>query len=316
MIPFFSVIIPVFNRADALREALLSVLGQSEQDFEIIVVDDGSTDNPAHVVDGLRDSRIALYRQQNRGGAAARNAGIDKARGQFIAFLDSDDRFLPHHLTAMRYLLENTTDVAGYARMVVDRGQGRTFLKPPRAIGANEHMATYLLCDRGFVPTITLVVGAEQARRVRYDERLRFAQDTDFAIRLYLAGCRFTMADDPGAVWNDIACGNRVSSGRKGARMVEWLEGMKPLIPARAYRGGRGWMIAKGLAPSQPFRAFSLWLSATLRGCYRPRMASLIALQIFSSDAAYRRLADFAVAHFRGAVWSRSDTASPRAEVR
>jgi glycosyltransferase involved in cell wall biosynthesis len=305
--PLFSVVIPVYNRADTLCEALLSVLAQSDPDFEIIVVDDGSDDEPERVVRDLSDSRISIHRQQNQGGAAARNAGIDRARGEFVAFLDSDDRFLPHHLADMRVLLEGKTGVAGYARVIVDRGQGRTFLKPPRAIGADEHMATYLLCDRGFVPTITLVVGAHWARRIRYDERLRFAQDTDFAIRLYLAGCRFVMVENPGAVWMDVPNDNRVSAGRKGARMIDWLEALKPSIPASAYYGARGWMIAKGLAPSQPFRAFSLWLASTLRSCYRPRLAMVIAAQIFFPDALYRWLADFVVGRFRGAVWSRSD---------
>ena len=83
---------------------------------------------------------------------------------------------------------------AGYARIVVDRGQGRTFLKPPRAIREDEDMGEYLLCARGFVPTITLVVERELAKRVRYHVNLRAAEDTDFAIRLSLAGCKFVMA--------------------------------------------------------------------------------------------------------------------------
>ena len=75
-------------------------------------------------------------------------------------------RDLASHALASR-LLDGTTNTAGYARMIVDRGNGNTFLKPPRAIASGEHMATYLLCERGFVPTITLVVARETARRVR-----------------------------------------------------------------------------------------------------------------------------------------------------
>src|SRR5262249_29643317 len=162
------------------------------------------------------DPRIRFFAQENQGGGAARNAGIDRARGRFIAFLDSDDVFLPDHLRTMRAMLEGTARTVGYARMIVDRGQGRTVLKPPRAIAPGEHMATYLLCDRGFVPTITVVVEAEMARRVRYNTQVRAAEDTDFAIRLFLEGNRFVMAEAPGAVWKDIADPNRTSSGRKG----------------------------------------------------------------------------------------------------
>jgi glycosyltransferase involved in cell wall biosynthesis len=310
--PLFSVVIPVYNRAAELRHALLSVLAQTEQDFEVIVVDDGSLDDPKKTVAEIGDPRIAVLRQDNRGGAAARNAGIDAAHGRFIAFLDSDDRFLPQHLATMRNLLRDKKGVAGYARVVVERGGGKSFLKPPRAIGDGEHMATYVLCDRGFVPTITLVVETGWAQRVHYDERLPFAQDTDFCIRLYLAGCRFVMADAPGAVWNDSGDVHRTSAGRKGARMVDWLERIRSDIPPQAYYGARGWMIAKGIAQSRPFAALKLWLAAVFRGCYRPRMAAIIFLQIFFPDWAYRGMVDFAVGAFRGAVWSRSDRLARR----
>jgi glycosyltransferase involved in cell wall biosynthesis len=294
--PFFSVVIPVYNRAGVVAEAICSVLAQSEQDFEIVVVDDGSSDDPAPVVAAFADPRIRFHRQVNRGGGAARNAGIDLARGTFIAFLDSDDAYLPGHLAAMRALLAGTERTVGYARMVVDRGAGRTFLKPPRAIRRGEHMATYLLCDRGFVPTITVVVDTATARRVRYHENLRAAEDTDFAIRLFLDGCRFVMAEAPGAVWRDIPDPNRTSAGRKGGRMIPWLEDMKSRIPARAYHGCRGWAVAKHVAMTDPLEALGLYLAALLRGCYRPGLAGIVFLQIFLSDRAYRQVADNAIA--------------------
>ncbi len=176
MTPFVSVVIPVYNRAAVLGEALRSVLAQSERDLEIVVVDDGSTDDPKAVADALGDPRIRFVRQDNRGGGAARNTGVREAQGRFIAFLDSDDAFLPDHLATMRRLLEGTTRTAGYARILVDRGDGRAILKPPRAIRAGEDMATYLLCDRGFVPTITTVVPADLAKATLYHEDLREAE--------------------------------------------------------------------------------------------------------------------------------------------
>jgi glycosyltransferase involved in cell wall biosynthesis len=305
--PFFSVIIPVFNRARVLPGAIDSVLAQTDQDFEIIVVDDGSADNPAAVVEDFADPRIRYERKENGGGGSARNRGIDLARGRFVAFLDSDDVFLPHHLAAMRRILEGKPNIAGYARMIVERGRGRTFLKPPRAIAPGEHMAQYLLCDRGFIPTITLVVAAESAKRVRYNESLPFAQDTDFAIRLFLAGNRFVMADEPGAVWRDLPDPGRASAGRKGWRLRNWLEDLKPRIPAKAYYGGRGWMIAKGLAPHNRNKALRLYLTALKHRCYSPRLAVVIFLQIFMPDRFYRAVADSIVALFRGRVWSRAE---------
>jgi glycosyltransferase involved in cell wall biosynthesis len=294
-VPFFSVVIPVYNRADVLGRALQSVLAQSFQDFEIVVVDDGSSDDPRAVIDTIGDARIRYVRQENSGGAAARNRGFDEARGLFVALLDSDDRFLPYHLQNMHRLLDGTSGVVGYAKMIVDRGDGVTMLKPPRAIRAGEHMATYLLCDRGFVPTITVAVASDTARRVRYSEGWRFAEDTDFAIRLFLDGNQFRMIEEPGAVWDDTPNPNRTSAGRKNARLIPWLEDMKSRIPARAYYGCRGWSIAKGVVANEPLKALHYWLSAVLRGCYNPRLAVIIFLQIFLSDRLYRRVADRAI---------------------
>lgn len=295
MTPFFSVIIPVYNRAHVLGCALHSVLAQTCQDFEVVVVDDGSHDDPEKVLIEFADPRIRLIRQQNCGGGPARNTGIDVARGRFIAPLDSDDEFLPHHLERMKALLENSTDLVGYARVLVDRGNGRTLMKPPRAIRPGEHMATYLLCDRGFVPTISLAVEASVARQVRYSEHLAFGQDTDFAIRLFLEGCRFAMLQEPGAIWHDLPDPNRASANRKGARLAGWIEQLRPRIPAQAYYGCRGWTIAKGVALQSRMKAFELYAAAVLRGCYRPRLAIIIFLQIFASDETYRRWADVVI---------------------
>jgi len=290
--PFFSVVIPTCNRASVIGRAIGSVLSQTCQDFELIIVDDGSMDGTASAVAAFADPRIRYLWQENRGGGAARNAGIDMATGRFVAPLDSDDEFLPQHLERMKRALENTNNMVGYARIVVDRGNGRALVKPPRPIRPGEHMATYLLCDRGFIPTPTTVVECSIARRVRYSESLRFGEDTDFAIRLFLAGCRFVIVEEPGAIWHDVQDPKRTSANRKGARLATWIEELRPHIPARAYYGCRGWAVAKGVAPQSRIRALGLYLSAVLRGCYAPKLAATIFLQIFLSDSAYRRLAD------------------------
>jgi hypothetical protein len=199
----------------------------------------------------------------------------------------------------MKELLEGKENTVGYARMVVDRGGGRTFLKPPRAIRAGEHMATYLLCDRGFVPTITIAVETATARRIRYDENLRTAEDTDFAIRLFLWGCRFAMVEVPGAVWRDVADPGRTSAISRCQRFGAWLERMRPLIPARAYRGGRGWAYAKLVARENKLRALGLYLRAVIAGSYRPRMACVVFLQIFLGNRIYRLVADGAISWLR-----------------
>jgi hypothetical protein len=207
----------------------------------------------------------------------------------------------------MRPLVEGEGQIVGYARMIVDRGAGRTFLKPPRAIASGEHMASYLLCDRGFVPTITLVLDRDTAASVRYNEALPFAQDTDFAIRLYLSGCSFVMAEEPGAIWRDQHDPKRASAGRKSGRLRSWLETLKPLIPAKAYYGAGGWLIAKGVAKDSVREALRLYGTALWHGCYGTRLAFVVFLQIFLPDQIYRALADRAIATFHGAIWSRRE---------
>jgi len=92
-----SVIMPTFNRADTINRAIRSVQAQTFTDLELIVVDDGSTDNTVALIEGC-DPRLKLIRQKNQGTAGARNTGLRAAAGSYIAFLDSDDEWLPHHL--------------------------------------------------------------------------------------------------------------------------------------------------------------------------------------------------------------------------
>jgi glycosyltransferase involved in cell wall biosynthesis len=315
VLPFFSVIIPVYNRAHDLGRAIESVLAQTCQDFEILVVDDGSKDDPESVAESFGDPRIRFIRQNNEGGGVARNCGIDAAIGHFVAPLDSDDVFLPHHLAAMKALLEDTQDLVGYARVVVDRGDGKTFLKPPRGIGANEDMGEYLLCDRGFVPTITIVVPRRLAQRVRYHVNLRPAEDTDFAMRLALAGGRFVMVEQPGAVWNDISDPKRTSASFGTLRMATWLKQMKPRMTARAWYGARGWAFAKLVARERGrFPALLFTLQAILRGCYAPRLALVVLLQVMLDARQYRSLADNAIKWLRMGLREK-DVAEPAAKL-
>lgn len=95
-----SVILPVYNGAEFVRGAIESVLDQTHSNWELIVIDDGSTDNTADVLAGFRDSRIRIVHQLHTGPAPARNRGIQLAEAPYIAFLDADDRWLPEKLSA------------------------------------------------------------------------------------------------------------------------------------------------------------------------------------------------------------------------
>jgi glycosyltransferase involved in cell wall biosynthesis len=96
--PFFSVIIPVYNRGEIVHRAIESVLSQSYVHFEVIIVNDGSTDSTKNVIMSYIDNRIKIVDTENRGVSHARNRGIEKSNGDYVAFLDSDDQFLPNKL--------------------------------------------------------------------------------------------------------------------------------------------------------------------------------------------------------------------------
>ncbi len=103
-LPFISVIIPLFNKEKYIESTIKSVLSQRETSFEIVVVDDGSTDHSGDIVKNIGDARIHLYRKPNGGVSSARNYGITKARGQFIFFLDADDEILKNSFDILKNL--------------------------------------------------------------------------------------------------------------------------------------------------------------------------------------------------------------------
>lgn len=108
--PKTSIIIPTYNRAYIIQMAITSVLAQTDQDWELIIVDDGSTDNTKEVIEKYNDNRIRYLFQKNAGVAAARNHGLLVAQGEWIAYLDSDNELLPQYLTVMHHNIAQHTD--------------------------------------------------------------------------------------------------------------------------------------------------------------------------------------------------------------
>lgn len=109
-----SIIIPLYNKENHIRRAVQSVLDQTVSDFELLVVDDGSTDGSAKVVEKFTDTRIRLLRQENGGVSAARNFGITKAQNELIAFLDADDKWKPRFLETILELRDKYPYAGAY----------------------------------------------------------------------------------------------------------------------------------------------------------------------------------------------------------
>ncbi|WP_336973167.1 glycosyltransferase family 2 protein [Sphingobium aromaticiconvertens] len=288
--PLFSVVIPAYNRAHCLKETIRSVQEQSVQDFEIVIVDDGSKDDTQALIEGLSDPRIHYVRQDNAGANVARNHGIRLARGKYVALLDSDDRFLPHHLQSAATLLGDDR-AAYFARVIVDRGTEQTFLKPPRGPRKGEPLSEYLCCDMGFVQTSTLVLPLGVAQSIPYLEWLPYGQDVDYALRLAHAGIPLRYADQADAIWDDVQSGKRISSQSRGTVRDRWASENADLLTQRARRGFRGWRSAKAYAEGgQWVKGVSLSLKATASGAYPAKHAARVFLQVALAGGAYQKL--------------------------
>lgn len=120
-----TVVIPLYNKENSIARALDSVLAQTYQDFEVVVVDDGSTDNGAAIVKQYTDSRIRLISQANAGVSAARNRGIAEARGEYVAFLDADDEWFPEFLDEIVVLQKEYPACRAQATSYVNHYQGK-----------------------------------------------------------------------------------------------------------------------------------------------------------------------------------------------
>ena len=181
--PLISVIIPTYNREHLILNAINSVLRQSFQDWDLIVVDDASTDNTAQVLNKLEDNRIKYVRSDiNGGNAYARNIGVKKAKGKFISFLDSDDVMEPECLQEFYLLIKEKPDTnfafgGYYIFNTVTQQKTKVLWRPDRKKSFLKDLRIGTGCG--------LLVKTEVFDEIGYfDERLRVAVDTDWLIRL------------------------------------------------------------------------------------------------------------------------------------
>lgn len=188
MKPLISVIIPAYNCARYLDGAIQSVINQSFKDIEIIVIDDGSTDNTADIIKPFT-GHIKYYRQENKGAASARNHGIKLSSGKYIAFLDSDDLWEPHKLAAQLNILENQPDfpVVHTNASTIDQ-DGNMILK-----SANEKRQSHngMIFEEFFLKNISVILTSSAIIDRKclettglFDDAFPVLQDYDFFLRL------------------------------------------------------------------------------------------------------------------------------------
>lgn len=186
-IPVVSAIVPTYNRAHSIGKSINSILTQSYQDFEIIVVDDCSTDNTEEIVKSFKNPRIKyIQHQHNSGAAVARNTGIENSSGCYIAFLDSDDEWLPQKLAKQVELLQQSQPEVGvvYTGMeIVNEFDRVKRIKVPTHRGS---LHTTLLFANVVGTPSTVMVKREYLEQVQgFDPNIwQFAADADLWVRL------------------------------------------------------------------------------------------------------------------------------------
>ena len=257
--PLVSVVIPTFNRAGQVLAALKSVLAQTYREFEVIVVDDGSADDTACVLrpflsteDG-QANQVRYIFQPNQGQSAARNRGVEAARGEWIAFLDSDDVWFPEKLELQMRAIEQFAGKSWAcitdARFVDDLGMDTTVFRRGEKyytdmIGLDHGTVESLVRIRDPFCVSTLLVHAGVAKQVGWFEPdIKYAEDHDFLLRLSLVTsfCYVNkvlcLIDQSSSSPEEAGCRpwNRIEVRLQGWQSIleKWLT-MKPKLPAGA----------------------------------------------------------------------------------
>jgi glycosyltransferase involved in cell wall biosynthesis len=181
-----SIIIPTYNRARFLKRAIFSILNQTYPNFELLIIDDGSTDNTQEIVNKIADTRVTLIRHpENRGQCAALNTGIAHAKGEFIGFLDSDDEWLPGMVEQSIRKFHMGNEKLGLVYVLSAEVHNDGAISPSRFKTAKGNIYRQALTQGYVAPSITLMVKKTCIDQVGgFDEQFVCFQDDDLCFRL------------------------------------------------------------------------------------------------------------------------------------
>jgi glycosyltransferase involved in cell wall biosynthesis len=180
--PKFSIIIPTYNRVDFIEKTIKSVLTQTFTDFEIIVVDDGSTDNTEEVVLSITDERVKYYKKDNEERAVARNFGAKKAIGEYITFLDSDDLFYENHLAeANKFIQKGDINVLFQAYEIVSGNTLKKMTFP------NQNINKLLITEGNIISCHGIFLKRDIALQNLFNEDINLTASEDYELWLRIA---------------------------------------------------------------------------------------------------------------------------------
>lgn len=184
-VPIISVVVPVYNGATTVKETIESVLQQTYQNFEIIVINDGSQDDTLAIVNSIQDHRIKVFSYPNAGLSASRNRGFARACGEFIAFLDADDLWIKDKLEAQLTALQQNPNAAvaySWTDHIDEQGQ---FLRPASYTSYQGNIYARLLVGNFLACGSNILIRTQVLHQVGgFDESLNSAEDWDMWLRL------------------------------------------------------------------------------------------------------------------------------------
>jgi glycosyltransferase involved in cell wall biosynthesis len=300
MTPLFSIVIPTLNRAHVIGRAIRSCLAQTCPDYEIIVVDDEKSSDEIGVALGpFAGAPLTLVAGHRGRAGAARNTGARLARGEYVAFLDADDLFLPDKLETCLAALERSPGSLVYSQTYVDRGVRRWWIKPGRGLRPDEPVFDYLFAADGWVHPSTVAVATRLARDHPFDVRLGFGDDLQFAADLWCGGTPLAMIERPLAVYEDHHRADRLSQTPvfrpdgtpEHDSFVDWVETRRPQMSERAYRGYRARVLSRFVAARSPAAAGRCIFDAYRSDVLSLRQSLMQGVQTFAPGI-YRRCAD------------------------
>lgn len=310
MTPFFSVVIPTYNRAKRVAAAVRSVLAQTEGGWECFVIDDGSTDGTKAALSPYNDSRLRMiFNEKNRGQHACRNQAIGLSSAPWVAFLDSDDLFMPERLAQLRRAIESRPSIGFWFTNAWVCRYGRvigTLFDPARQIPQGRVPGWYAVGDE-FLPYVTSTVAIRREafdRTGLFREDLRILEDTELYGRMLAGGLEVGALNQPLVARflheTQITRDHRkdfeesmealrsagAPSGqamrvrrRVACQVAEFL--WRDLQPAAAREflrrelpGERGWMYWKTFAPAQMLGALKRLRETYLKARHHPALAS------------------------------------------
>jgi len=190
----FSVVIPLYNKEKYIQNTLKSVLNQEYQNFEIIIVNDGSTDNSLHQIQEIEDSRIHLFNQQNLGVSEARNRGVKESKGNYITLLDADDYWYPNHLTNFITSINKNTGQKVFCNNYKIQISEQNFKIPEYSYlpskseicVINDYFESSFINSIAWTSAICFSKSIFNSNAYWFDSKMSSGQDTDLWIRLGL----------------------------------------------------------------------------------------------------------------------------------